>query len=203
MILGHLIFVFARKLHCDSSTHPINLARLLPHPPFNQKTKTRRNQGNDAQIRSLTLVSLLAGGEEKWGQCFGPGSFPPGRWLDTLPVWDLPGLGRPKPGGTRFGLPPGLGTVISSQFPLLIQSRGDGEYVCEVSPPQSRAMCFALRSFRNVFQLYTIRTGLSIFRGSGKLIRPYTLTFSADYCAKNVDHLHIRDQPIPKQEEIL
>ena len=123
-------------------------------------------------------------------------------WELLHPVWDLPGLGRPKPGGTRFGLLPGLGTVISSQFPLLIHSRGDGEDVCEASPTQSRATYFALRSFRNVFQLYTIRAGLSIFHGSGKLTRSYILTFSADCCAKNVDHLHIRDQPILKQEEI-
>jgi len=126
-------------------------------------------------------------------------------WIGLLhPVWDLAGREvGPKPGATRFGLLPGFGTVISSQFPLLIHSRGDGGYVCEASPPQSRAMCFALRSFRNVFQLYTIRTGLSIFRGSRKLSLPYMLTFAADCCAKNVDHLHIRDQPIPKQEEIM
>ena len=36
------------------------------------------------KLEALTLVSLLAGGEEKWGQRFGLWSFPPGRWLDTL-----------------------------------------------------------------------------------------------------------------------
>ena len=38
------------------------------------------------KLEALTLVSLLAGGEEKWGQRFGLWSFPPGRWLDTLLV---------------------------------------------------------------------------------------------------------------------
>jgi hypothetical protein len=77
----------------------------------------------------------------------------------TLTGLDGPGLGRPKPGATR--LLPGLGTVFSSLFLLLIRSSTDGRCVCEASPPQSWAMCFALRSFRIVFQLYTIRTRFS------------------------------------------
>jgi hypothetical protein len=38
------------------------------------------------KLEVLTLVSPLAGGQEKWGQRFGLWSFPPGRWLDTLHV---------------------------------------------------------------------------------------------------------------------